>query len=404
MTTTAILTPLTHWLTHADHQAILATTLAVRASFILLAVVGVGLSLHVGRDAQRDLDVRKRAGLNGTLEKAGKIAITNSLEVALPLHLGFLALAALTSFAALPSPAALPRVSATYLLFTAIQSIVIRGQIRVVRWRHQVRHPDPTPEEEPMPEPVHIEREDHGWAIDIPDHPQRADSPEFRASKRTVHLILGTLDEQPYGPGPWQMHHGGSLWTYDGHRWFLVLSTIGIEWSAQWCADPAKVDLLRQLAALHYAGFPSTVPALEALGYREAPELLETPITDAAGVARWVDSLFNSCVPLAAGVHTGVLSDQSPVGGIHHYPKPVADIQFVKRDDFTLWVVDPVSGSRIAVVPHGPRGSGDGRVEVVHAEPGSEMHLRHRAAHAAGERLVLGADHPLARAAFARQG
>lgn len=253
---------------------------------------------------------------------------------------------------------------------------------------------------------THIEHESHPWSIAIPDHPERTESPEFHAAKAAAHRILASLDGYPYGPGPWQMHHGGSLWTYDGSRWFLMLSTVGIEWSAQFCADPDKVDGLRMLAKRHYNGFPETQARLIRLGYLQAKSLLEEQITDAEGVARWVDSLYNSCVPLAAGVHTGVVSERERqvAGGVHHYPKPITDIQFVKREDFRLWVVHPEDGSLVAVVPVAPPGSGDGRVEVLHSQPGTQLHDEHQAARLTGRRLILDAEHPLARAAFRQQG
>ena len=60
--------------------------------------------------------------------------------------------------------------------------------------------------------------------------------------ERRQQKIMATLTDYPYGPGPWQMHHGGSLWTYDDNGWFLVKNSVGSEWASQWCADPAKID------------------------------------------------------------------------------------------------------------------------------------------------------------------
>ena len=114
----------------------------------------------------------------------------------------------------------------------------------------------------------------------------------------------------------------------------LVRNVVGIEWSAQFCADPAKVDRLRVNARRLYAGFPE---AAEELGIRG---LLDTPITDAAGVQRWTDSICNASVPLPAALHTGVLPG-AKTGGIHHYPSPIAEIALIKRDDFDLWVRGP---------------------------------------------------------------
>ncbi len=255
-----------------------------------------------------------------------------------------------------------------------------------------------------MPDPgTHVESEDSPWHVRIGDHPQRTESPDFVAAKRVAHKILATLTTYPFGPGPWQMHHGGSLWTYDGQGWFLLLGPVGIEWSAQFACDPLKVDPLRQLVQRHYAGFPQTVPELVRLGYQKADAILSQPITDADGIARYVDSIFNSCVPLAAGVHTGVVSRKNPTGGgAHHYPRPIVDIQFVKRDDFILWVTDPAYGP-VAVAPVAPRGSGDGRVELLYAQPSSPLHKQQQTAHARGQRLILPASHPAAKQAFAKQ-
>ncbi len=246
---------------------------------------------------------------------------------------------------------------------------------------------------------THLEREDHPWQIRIPDHPRRGDSPEFVHARATMHKILETLTEYPFGPGPWQAHHGGSLWSWDG-EWFLLLNIVGIEWSMQFAADPVKVERVRRSAARHYARFPETVEQLDKLGYHQAEDILTTPITDADMVARYVDSIFNSCVPLAAGVHTGVV----PAGaGAHHYPRPVADGQFIVHDDFQLFVTDPDTGHELAVVPVARRGEGDGRVQVVYAPPGSPHNAAQHAQEARGLPYVLAADHPLARAAFARQ-
>lgn len=249
---------------------------------------------------------------------------------------------------------------------------------------------------------THVEAEDNPWKISIPDHPDRAESPAFRAAKNLAHAILETMEGEPYGPGPWQMHHGGSLWTCDDDGWFLVLNTLGSEWSAQWCAQPGKVDLIRRNALRHYRGFPKTIPQMVAMGYRDAETILNTPITNPELLGVYVDSIFNACVPLAAVVHTGVLSSKSPYGGIHHYPKPITDIQFFKRDDFILWVVDD-EGRVAAVTPVAPRGSGDGRVQVVYAEPDSKLARDQSREASAGRALVLPPEHPMALQAFKLQ-
>ena len=237
----------------------------------------------------------------------------------------------------------------------------------------------------------HTEHEDHGWDINIPDHPPRTDSPEYKASRARLHNLTGAGTF--YGQPPVQDHHGGGLWLKDSGGWFFVRNLAGIEWSAQFCASPGRVNLLRLNARRLYASFPE---AVEELGIRE---LLDTAITDADGVARWTDSICNASVPLPAELHSGVLPRG---GGVHHYPTPITDIELVKRDDFNLFVTDS-EGHQVAVVPVAPKGSGDGRVMVLWADTGSQVHAEHMTARAEGEALILPADHELAKLAFARQ-
>ena len=241
---------------------------------------------------------------------------------------------------------------------------------------------------------LHTEHEDQPWAIAIPDHPTRADSPTFVAARAKANELVRTIADFYYGSPPYQMHHGGSLWVKDAAGWFLVRNIAGIEWSAQFCADPAKVDQLRLNAQRIYAGFPEAVAELG------IAELLSTPITDASTVAVWTDSICNSCVPLRAAEHTGLLPQG---GGEHHYPTPITDIQFFKHADFNLWVSDPASGTSAAVVPVAPRGSGESSVEVVYAQPGTALHHEVVAAHLSGERLIVDGNHTFARQAFSRQ-
>jgi Family of unknown function (DUF6424) len=129
------------------------------------------------------------------------------------------------------------------------------------------------------------------------------------------------------------------------------------------------------------------------------PRLLSTPITDADGIASWTDGLFNACVPLPASLHTGVLMAGS---GYHHYPKPIIDITTFKHDDFTLFVPD-TNGAEVAVAPVGRRGSGNGHVAVLWADPNAPISTAVNEAASDGRQLVLEPDHPLARAAFKNQ-
>ena len=256
-------------------------------------------------------------------------------------------------------------------------------------------------------EPVHPESETHGWGINVPNHPTRADSPEYVAARNKMNQIAGQAVGMIYGQGPYQDHHGGALWLQDSQGWFLVRNQAGIEWSAQFCADPVNVDLLRQNAQrLYNLVSPQVKQQLDPGG------LLDTPITDAAGVAKWTDSIFNAGVPLHPNFHTGVLpaggaqnlpAPQSPQpAGVHHYPTPIVDIQLFKYDDFQLWVTDQ-QGNPAAVAPVDQRGSGNASVHVLYATPGSQLAQQKHEVESTGAPLILGPDHPLSEQAYQNQ-
>jgi hypothetical protein len=296
-------------------------------------------------------------------------------------------------------------------------------------------------------EPVHSESETHSWKVNVVDHPQRADSPEYVAARKQMNEIAAQAEGLIYGTAPFQDHHGGALWLKDAQGWFLVRNLAGIEWSAQFCADPAKVDLLRQNAKRLY-----DLLAPEIKQQLDPGGLLDKPIQDAAGVASWTDSIFNAGVPLQPTFHIGTLPGNSapadmapadgstaPAGGapapadgsasaaggtpgggvqaeastpspsaasdpagVHHYPTPIVDIQLFKYDDFQLWVTDG-EGNPAAVAPVAPRGSGNAAIHVLYATPGSQLAQQKQAAESVNAPLILGPDHPLAQQAFTHQ-
>jgi hypothetical protein len=252
-----------------------------------------------------------------------------------------------------------------------------------------------------QPADLHVQTEDNPWSAYINDHPQRKESSTFRSAKKAAHAILETLkgDDLPYGPGPWEMHHGGSLWVLANKRWRVYLAKAGVEWSMQFCADPKKIELLRRDAEELVAAFPDTLPALQDLGYSKAEEILNTPITDADGVAQWTDSLFNACVPLGSGDHSGVLPKAA---GEHHYPLPVKSADFFRFDDFQLWVTLH-DGTHAAVAPVGRRGSGDGRVRLMYARHGTTASTALIRAQRDHKAVILPDDSDEARQAFLRQ-
>jgi hypothetical protein len=270
------------------------------------------------------------------------------------------------------------------------------------------------------PDPDHTETETHTWSVNIPDHPTRQDSPEYVAARKKMNDLAAQATGLIYGPGPFDDHHGSALWLEDSQGWFMVRNLAGIEWSAQFCAEPGKVDLLRQNAKrLYDLVAPQIKQQLDPNG------VLDTPITDAAGVATWTDSIFNAGLPLQASFHVGVLpgppangqatqppangqgqnppaaANQEPAG-VHHYPTPIVDIQLFKYDDFQLWVTDD-EGNPAAVAPVAARGSGDARVHVLYATPGSKLAQQKQQAESAATPLILGPEHPLAKQAFQQQ-
>jgi hypothetical protein len=283
----------------------------------------------------------------------------------------------------------------------------------------------------------HTEREDDPWIIQIPDHPQRADSDTYKISRPLMHAIIAAAKAAAakqaevdvvsdfflgHDKDDFQDHHGGGLWVKDPHGWMLLKNLAGMEWSQQFCADPKKVEKLRQVAERVYAAFPDSLPALKALlGDKDAKYQIETILHEEidtgelevqqAKVARWVDSIFNASVPLYATRHTGVLapnghahSEPAPQleGGVHHYPTPITDIQLFKHDDFQLWVMDN-QGELAAVTPAHPRGSGKSEVNVAYATPGTQLHKRWMRNHEKGQHLTLPGNHPMAQQAFADQ-
>ncbi len=237
----------------------------------------------------------------------------------------------------------------------------------------------------------------------VEGHSARTDSTEFVRARATVQKIVTTLSPNPYGPPPIQAHHAGSIWLYDGKDWRLVLNWGGIEWSAQFCADPQKVDALRQNAAAVTARFPETIPQLTSLGYADIG-LLTTPVVDATSIANYVDSIWNSCVPIPQPGHTGTVKPDSPqAAGVHNYPESMCAIPRFMHSDFIPFVVDATTGSAAVVAPVAPRGAGDPRVRVLYTEKGHPLAAAKAQASNQGAALVLGPDNPITQAAYANQ-
>jgi uncharacterized protein DUF6424 len=83
------------------------------------------------------------------------------------------------------------------------------------------------------PELVHGEYEDHKWDINVPDHPTRADSPEYVAARKQMIELAANTTGLIYGSAPFQDHHGSALWLKDVQGWFLVRNLAGREYPAR---------------------------------------------------------------------------------------------------------------------------------------------------------------------------
>jgi hypothetical protein len=225
---------------------------------------------------------------------------------------------------------------------------------------------------------THAEHEDFPWTIAVVDHAPRKETPEYVASRALMRKIIAKVAGWIWAPGPYEDHHGGSVWVKDDDGWLFMQLPLGIEWSAQFCADPAKIDKLRLMAQRVVRAFPATIPAYEELGYHAATALLANEITSAEHVSRWTDSIFNASMPVPRPVHSGTYPHGA---GYHHYPKPIVDINHFRRDDFQLFVSD--NGFPAVVVPMSSKPD-DHRVRLIAAHP-SAPHAQ-LLLHEAGER------------------
>ena len=252
---------------------------------------------------------------------------------------------------------------------------------------------------------LHTIRAGETITANVEGHAARADSQEFINSRATLHKILKEAGTFYYGPEPVQAHHGGSLWVHDGTTWRMYQNLAGIEWSGQFCADPKKVDVLRQNAKALVDKFPDTIPNLKRLGYNDAAKILDTPITNAEGISLFVDSLFNACVPLPQPVHTGAISaNDTHAAGKHTYPTPNDDTEFFCRNDFNPFVYDPKTKATYNVAPMATQGPDAKRVRVLNVNAPNADHpvlKKRQLAHKSGKAVVLDENDPISKKAFA---
>lgn len=143
--------------------------------------------------------------------------------------------------------------------------------------------------------------------------------------------ILATMgwDPRPLG-------RAGYIPVFDGAEWRVFRNSLTIYPGVENCADPAKVDGLRENVVNLLERYPETVPQLAKVGARVRP-LLARQIKTYEDVVAWADSIFN-------------------LGPSSKQPQEVHETMNLAYDDFIV----EVRGGRnpVYVIPTGPRGSG----------------------------------------------
>lgn len=244
----------------------------------------------------------------------------------------------------------------------------------------------------------------------VDGHPPRTESEEFVKSRATLHKIdaipgFENVYARGDGSAAIQAHHGGSIWLMgDDDKPFMVPNIFGVEWNEQFDADFTIVDMLRRIAKKMVDAFKKTRPWLRSLGYDPDP-VLDTPVTDSATCSKYVDSLFNACVPLPQKVHTGTISKTDErSAGIHNYPVPAWNNNFICRKDFKPFVVIAKGVTvKVGSVSY-DRSDKRVRVHSVHGDPKHPLHKKHQAAEAKDQALVLEAHDPVAIEAHGGEG
>lgn len=233
--------------------------------------------------------------------------------------------------------------------------------------------------------------------IETATHPPRSDSPTYKASRKTLmgdygggcFICDGAVDlshpEVEDAKGL-EDHHGGGIYVrFEGRPVLVALSTLQMEWSEGWGADPAIISAM----------VANTNTLLNRLG----EPTYDAAITDTKSTMAYVDSIQNANVKLCNPHHVGHPAKHTPdrrgheAVGIHNVPLPVLLYQLFC--DWEHWDMFAGTTGTIAVAPHP-------------AKPGSAVVLHVDAAHhdkrivdagIAGKQVTLPADNPSARAA-----
>jgi len=132
------------------------------------------------------------------------------------------------------------------------------------------------------------------------------------------------------------LRYAGCIPVHDEGVWRVFKNTLTIYPGAENCADPAKVDALRENAKSLLEHYPETVPQLEKLGVR-VRALVNKPITDFEGVVAWALSIFNT-------------------GPVSKLPPHVHDTVDIAYGDVVIGVKH--GRDAVYVIPAAPRGEG----------------------------------------------
>ena len=189
------------------------------------------------------------------------------------------------------------------------------------------------------------EHEDFPWTIAVVDHPPRKDTPAYGRSRRLMIKLVGTLPDWVLAGDAYEDHHGGAVWVQDAAGWLCLQLPLGIEWSAQFCADPAKVDRLRQYAVAGGRGLSGHAARLHGAGLQGRRPSAHDPDHD-RGPGLGLDGLdLQRLAPAAAG-----RAHRRPPRGRRLPPLPEADRGH-----------RPLPVRRFPALRHRPRGAAGGR-------------------------------------------
>jgi hypothetical protein len=135
------------------------------------------------------------------------------------------------------------------------------------------------------------------------------------------------MGEEPHPIAP-----TGCVPLYDGEKWLIVRNSMTVYPGVENCADPAKVDVLRENVKNLLEHYPETVGELAKLGAKVKP-LMTRRIQTYSDVVAWAGSIFNQ-------------------GPSSKHPQHIHETMDLAYDDFVIQVSN--GRNPVYVIPAGP--------------------------------------------------